>query len=189
MAAAIPLAAVCILAPAGQPAKIIRMNATSTPGNLAVAFVLWLTLLAAPGGAGTEDAPDANTKRDERYRRLVLGTWQDHYQGKRTMTVREDGTALMVVELSGLKAGLFASRLEFDMLWSIRDGHLHKRTIGGRPSGRVKLILSTMGDRVNEPILELTKDRLLLLDADGKTQYDWRRVPATKADGKPGAAK
>jgi hypothetical protein len=33
-----------------------------------------------------------------------------------------------------------------------------------------------MGDRVDEPILELSGQRLLLLDADGKTRYDWRRV-------------
>ncbi|MGD0899506.1 MAG: hypothetical protein ABR915_16865 [Thermoguttaceae bacterium] len=37
-------------------------------------------------------------------------------------------------------------------------------------------ILNTMGDHVDEPILELTEDRLLLLDQDGKTKYDWKRV-------------
>ena len=42
----------------------------------------------------------------------------------------------------------------------------------------MKAILSMMGDRVDERILELSQDRLLLLDADGETQYDWRRVPA-----------
>jgi hypothetical protein len=38
------------------------------------------------------------------------------------------------------------------------------------------MILKTMGDRVDEPILELSEDRLLLVDQDGKTRYDWRRV-------------
>ena len=38
------------------------------------------------------------------------------------------------------------------------------------------MILKTMGDRVDEPILELTEKRLLLLDVDGRTRYDWRRV-------------
>jgi hypothetical protein len=42
------------------------------------------------------------------------------------------------------------------------------------------MILKTMGDTVDEEILELTEDRLLLLDQDGKTKYDWRRV--TNAD-------
>ncbi len=113
--------------------------------------------------------------QDERYRQLVVGTWEDDYQGHRTMTLNEDGTATLVVELSGMKAKLFAARLEFNMRWSLQDGRLKKRTIDGKPEGRVKMILKMMGDRVDEPILELTEERLLLLDKDGKTRYDWRR--------------
>ena len=112
---------------------------------------------------------------DEKYRQLVVGTWQDEYQGKRTMELKADGTGTMIVELSGMKAALFAARLEFDMVWSISDGRLKKRTLSGRPERRVNMILKTMGDRVDEPILELTEDRLLLLDQDGSTRYDWRR--------------
>ncbi len=119
---------------------------------------------------------DAVASRDEGLRRLVVGTWEDDYQGKRTMTLKKDGTGTMVVELDGLKAKLFASRLRFDMKWSVEKGRLKKRTIGGKPAAQVQLILSAMGDRVDEPILELTKKRLLLLDKDGKTKYEWRRV-------------
>ena len=114
--------------------------------------------------------------QDQQSRRLVVGTWQDEYQGKRTMTLQEDGTGKMVVELDGLKAKLFAPRLEFEMIWAVEKGRLKKRTLQGEPAVAVQLILKTMGDRVDEPILELTQDRLLLLDKDGKTKYDWRRV-------------
>ena len=114
--------------------------------------------------------------QDQQSRRLVVGTWQDEYQGKRTMTLQEDGTGKMVVELDGLKAKLFAPRLEFEMIWAVAKGRLKKRTLQGEPAVTVQLILKTMGDRVDEPILELTQDRLLLLDKDGKTKYDWRRV-------------
>jgi hypothetical protein len=92
------------------------------------------------------------------------------------MTLQEDGTGKMVVELDGLKAKLFAPRLEFEMVWAVEKGRLKKRTLQGEPAVTVQLILKTMGDRVDEPILELTQDRLLLLDKDGKTKYDWRRV-------------
>ena len=91
------------------------------------------------------------------------------------MTLKDDGTGTMIVELSGVKATLFAARLQFDMVWSVEDGRLQKRTIGGQPAARVNMILKVMGDSVDEPILELTEDRLLLLDKDGKTKYDWRR--------------
>ena len=109
-------------------------------------------------------------------RKLGLGGWADDYVGKRTMTLSPDGTGTMLVELSGFKAMIFAFKLRFDMVWSIENGRLKKRTIGGEPVGIVRMILATMGDRVDEPILELTEKRLLLLDADGKTKYDWRRV-------------
>ena len=92
------------------------------------------------------------------------------------MTLQEDGTGKMVVELDGLKAKLFAPRLEFEMVWAVEKGRLKKRTLQGEPAVTVQLILKAMGDRVDEPILELTQDRLLLLDKDGKTKYDWRRV-------------
>ena len=134
-------------------------------------------LAAAPTSGPTSCPTSAPVPgSDARYRQLVLGTWGDEYKGKRTMTLLADGTGTMVVELGGLKAMMFASRLRFDMVWSIEDGRLKKQTVGGEPPSKVRLILKTMGDRVDEPILELTEDRLLLLDADGETKYDWRRV-------------
>jgi hypothetical protein len=127
-------------------------------------------------GRAADQKPASSADRDVQYRRQIIGTWQDDYQGKRTMTVHEDGTATMVVELHGWKAAFYASKLKFDMVWSIQDGFLRKRTTGGEPSGKVKTILKMMGDHVEERILELNKDHLLLLDANGKRQYDWQRV-------------
>lgn len=112
---------------------------------------------------------------DDKYRRLVVGVWEDDFKGKRKMVLSADGTGTMLVEPGGAYA-LFASRLRFDMVWSIEDGRLHKRTVGGEPEAKVHFILKTMGDRVSEPILELSDQRLLLLDEDGETRYDWRRV-------------
>ncbi len=131
------------------------------------------TVVAPPSSLQAKEAKAADP--DDRFRRLVLGTWEDNYEGKRTMTLKEDGTGTMLVELSGLKAALFADRLRFHMKWTIENGRLKEQTIGGEPAGKVQAILKMMGDRVDEPILELTENRLLLLDKDGKTKYDWRR--------------
>jgi hypothetical protein len=113
---------------------------------------------------------------DARDGKAVLGTWTDNYRGKRTMTLNENGTGTMLVELTGLSATLYARQLRFDMVWSIEDRRLKKQTIGGDPPDKVALILKLMGDRVDEPILELSGDRLILLDKDGTTQYTWTRV-------------
>ena len=125
-----------------------------------------------PPPVGDADTPDGKTRRQ------LLGTWYDNYRGKRTMTLAEDGTGTMVVELSGLDAFLAAPRLHFDMKWSVEGKKLTKQTVGGEPKDKVNMILNTMGDTAMETIVELTADRLLLLDKDGETQYDWRRVKA-----------
>jgi hypothetical protein len=117
---------------------------------------------------------------DTRYRSLLVGTWQDEYQGKRTMSLSEDGRGTMIVELSGWRAALSAPRLKFNMKWSVENGRLKKQTFSGEPEMQVKMILNTMGDHVDEPILDLTESRLLLLDKDGKTKYDWQRVKEKK---------
>jgi hypothetical protein len=146
-----------------------------------IALVLAVSASSAPADGGDNRSDDNRSgggkldARDERFRRLAVGTWEDDYQGKRTMTLRQDGKGTMLVELSGVRAKLFAERLKFDMVWSVEQGRLKKRTIGGEPAVAVQLILKTMGDRVDERILELTDDRLLLQDKDGKTKYDWRR--------------
>lgn len=126
----------------------------------------------------SDDEPSLKSaaSNDDRFRRLVVGTWEDEYQDKRTLTLREDGTGTMVVELSGLKATLVAPRLQFNMEWSIADGRLKKHSLDGEPAVQVNMILKAMGDTVDEAILELTEDRLLLLDQDGKTKYEWRRL-------------
>ena len=139
-----------------------------------VGLVLWNK--SASEKFAQQMAQSQPTDTDARQRNLVLGTWEDEYQGKRTMTLNDDGTGTMVVELSGWQAALSASQLKFNMKWSVENGHLKKQTISGEPEAQVKMILSMMGDHVDEPILELTEDRLLLLDKDGKTKYDWKRV-------------
>ncbi len=122
-----------------------------------------------------QDVGSVQPGLDEQYRELVVGTWQDDFKGQRTLTVRADGTATMVVEPDGLNA-LFAAQLTFEEEWSIEGGQFKQKATGGEPETRVSLILKTMGTESNQKILELTTDRLLLLDADGKTQYDWRRM-------------
>lgn len=131
----------------------------------------------SPADAGTNGLPKAEAiSPDDGFRRLVVGKWQDEYQGKRILTLLEDGTGTMVVELNGLQAKLVAPRLSFNMEWSVANGRLKKHSLSGEPATQVNMLLKTMGDTVDEQVLELTEDRLLLLDQSGKTKYDWRRV-------------
>ena len=121
--------------------------------------------------------PVATLDPDERLRQKVIGVWTDNYQGKRTMTLSEDGTGTIVAELTGLTATLYADRLRFDIQWHVQDGCLIKQTTGGEPASKVALVLKVMGDRAEEPIQDVSDGLLILLDQNGTTTYNWTRVP------------
>jgi hypothetical protein len=145
--------------------------------------LLLLVVLVACSRQSAPQTPAPSTEAtndvsDKRYRELVVGTWTDNYKGRRTLTIHSDGTATMLVELEGLNAKLYADKMTFEEEWSINQGRFKMKAIGGEPKARVQLILKTMGNVSDHEILELTDQRMLLLDANGETQYDWRRSSA-----------
>lgn len=145
------------------------------------------TLRSLPPRPAVSDAPEtqagdaefADVADDEELRRRVIGTWEDDYRGKRTMTLREDGTATMIVELDGVGAALFADKLTFDIEWKIERGVMSLKTIGGTPEKKIALVSRIYGDEAEELIIELTDDRLLV-EHDEDTDFDWRRVKTGK---------
>jgi hypothetical protein len=148
----------------------VRYEAPTEPVSLAVP-----TDRPESGPSNVNRPPAADP--DERQRQLAVGTWRDFHHGKRTLTLRDDGTATMVLELSGLKARLFTRRLELKIVWSIEDGKMHRRTVGGTPRDKVEFVNRRAGVAVAEPIEELTADQMTLLDQNGSQKYHWRRVP------------
>lgn len=124
-------------------------------------------------------AEQALAAQDERYKQLILGEWEDDYRGKRYLTIREGGTATMIVEPAGIGKMLVAPQLNFDVEWSLEDGHLSLKTLGGEPKAKVDMVLRIYGNQVRQPIQELSAETLTLLDEDGTTVYHWRRRVAT----------
>lgn len=155
-------------------------------GLLIGGFAFWRLSdnpLSHEGGIADATPPVSNAKVNEKVetpeqqaRRKLVGVWQDEYQGKRTMTLNADGSGTMLVELGGVQALLFASKLRFDMKWTKNGNQLTKTTVGGEPAEKVNLLLKTMGNTAEDTILENTNDRLLLLDKNGTTKYDWKRL-------------
>ena len=117
----------------------------------------------------------AGDDRDEELRQKAIGTWEDDYHGKRTMDLRADGTATMIVEPEGLGAALFAKKLTFDIQWKIEQGVMILKTLGGTPAKKIALVSKIYGDQAEEIIIELTDDRFLV-EHDESTDFDWRRV-------------
>ena len=135
-------------------------------------------LTAAIGGKKRTAAKAASVQPPaaDAANKLVLGTWEDDYQGSRTLTVRPDGTATMEIEFDGWKARMFTRRLTIETTWTIDDGHFNRQTVGGEPVDKVEFVKRRVGDRASDKIVKLTADRMILIDQDGETRYEWRRV-------------
>ncbi len=127
--------------------------------------------------------PPSAPASDDRER--ILGTWQDRYKGRRTMTLRDDGTATMVCELEGLNARLFTPVLNLELQWRLEEGVMTRVITGGEPADKVQFVVNLMGARSDETLLKLTDTELHLLDADGKTEYHWTREPPPPTDEVP----
>ncbi|MEX2139352.1 MAG: hypothetical protein WD894_08830 [Pirellulales bacterium] len=127
-------------------------------------------------GDGAANAPAVGLSSESRMQDLVLGTWEDDYQGKRTLTVRPNGTATMVVEFDGWKARMFTPRLRIETTWTIDEGRFNRRTVGGEPADKVEFVKRRVGDRASDQIVKVTAQRMVLIDQDGETRYNWRRV-------------
>ena len=118
---------------------------------------------------------------EERQRKMVRGMWEDHYEGHRVLTIREDGTALMVVELAGVGAFLFGPRLEFDIDWQLINGRVILHTNGGRPEKKARAILSLHTDHAEYYLDDLNEGHLVLRDMKSAKKFEWKRVLETAA--------
>jgi hypothetical protein len=113
---------------------------------------------------------------DAAFSELMFGTWEDDYKGHRTLTLNSDGTGIMVVELNGFAATLFAEKLKFQEAWEVADGKVTMKATGGEPAGKVRLVLSLHGDSSTQRIVEVTDDRMILVEEPSGTRFEWRRV-------------
>ena len=119
--------------------------------------------------------PDANALLAQR----LIGSWQQEFLGQRTLTVAADGTAKMVIEPAGVWALGFGKRLDIEMFWSIKDGHLIYGITSGTPPDKVAFAIKSWGDKWDEEIVELTDETLILLEASGQNS-EWERVTNEK---------
>ncbi len=118
-----------------------------------------------------EDSSDP----DVAIRRQLVGVWKDEYQGLRTLTIRPDGTATMVMELQGLHR-LFAQKLTFEEQWTLRGNDLQFHLVSGEPKAKIEFVMDLKGNHFKQKILELTASRLLVWDECEQVEMDWKRV-------------
>lgn len=124
-----------------------------------------------------ETPAQAAATSDETYRQLIVGNWETDRDGKRYLTVSDDGTAVMNVDISGNWSLLFGEKMKFNIVWSIEDGVLTFETTGGEPKRKVDLITSMYGSKRVQRIKILDESTLRLPDEDPQSEdHIWTRV-------------
>ncbi|MDA0282587.1 MAG: hypothetical protein O3B13_17030 [Planctomycetota bacterium] len=169
---------VFVILPAGQQAATVSSSMVLPVGD---SLPLANSEVAGHGGiAGHVITPDeshvAQNPAEERLNRLIVGTWRQNYFGERTLSVTADGTAAMTIVPDSVWAFAFGPRIDLNMFWSIKDGHLDYGVSGGTPAEKVRMASTTWGDHWIEKIILLDENKLDLLSVDGVTHSIWERV-------------
>jgi len=123
-------------------------------------------------GTLNETAADAEVARTLK---LLMGSWTRESYGTRTLTIRADGTAKMVIKPSAVYAFVFGSVINVDVKWELQDGHIDYKVTGGTPTDKVDLAKKTYGDHWHEKIDKLDGTTLILVGKEGD-KYKWTRV-------------
>jgi len=135
--------------------------------------------LTSSTDAGSQDAsvpaPELSPE-DAQRSRLVVGVWEQERFGKRQMTIKSDGTATMIMRPSGVWATMFGERIDLEMYWSIRDGHIDYGVSGGTPAQQTETARKMWGDHWVEKIEKLSADEMVLLDQSTSAPSGWKRV-------------
>lgn len=106
----------------------------------------------------------------------LVGQWKDSFFGTRTLVLKPDGTAKMVLDLDFTGRLLYGKRLEFDMIWSVEGAVVTIDVLSGRPEKPAKSAMSTWGDRYVY-LLDCVEDHQVeMRDSDGSMSHVLRRV-------------
>lgn len=156
---------------------LLSANTDQPPSRLNLASI-------SPAVDETSAEPPVETPTPLSVQEQMLGVWEDDYQGHRILTLKDDGTGSMVVELSGAAATLFADRLSFNQKWAFdTDQQLVTMTaVDGEPATKVNLVLRIYGREATYKVEDVTDELLILIDQADKKRYEWRRVKASQSE-------
>lgn len=113
----------------------------------------------------------------------LIGTWQLHDKGLRTITVKPDGTATMDVEIDNIASFIYGRRLSMDLAWTLSDGVLSYSIVGGHPDRTVGRVINNFGRDFKYRVLRMTDEAIELEDvSDPGSLYQWASVEAGDGD-------
>lgn len=110
----------------------------------------------------------------------LIGVWQQHKHGERTLRVNADGTATVQVELNMLGALMYGKRMTLQLNWSL-DGDVMTQTISsGTPPESVQRLIRDWGNRREYRVIDVSHEHLILSEVGDDGDHDvWTSVEST----------
>lgn len=107
----------------------------------------------------------------------LVGTWQDSFYGKRTLTLNADGTAHMRLDLDFAGRLLYGKHLDFDMRWSLDQSTVSIEILGGHPHRAAQSLMDTWGTEHTYLLDRVECDRVEMRDKNQSTSHVLQRLP------------
>ncbi len=105
----------------------------------------------------------------------ILGSWRDDFYGKRIFHFRDDGTAVMTIELDSVGQLLYGPKLTFFIDWTVDGNILKLKMTGGEPKSTAT-VAKLFGESSEQRIESLEANEMKLRSLDSNKLYTHRRV-------------
>ena len=135
---------------------------------------------ARSGSVATQEPDQSSTPFDCKQ---LAGCWKDSFCGQRTLTLKSDGSATMLLELDFAGRLLYGKTLEFDMRWSLEGSILSFEILTGRPVDAARSAIKLWGEAFEYRLELVDHERLHGWASDDSILYKLRRVVSPETGG------
>lgn len=106
----------------------------------------------------------------------LIGCWKDTFCGQRTLTLKEDGSACMHLDLDFAGRLLYGKSLDFDMRWSVEGTVITFEILTGRPVDAAKSAMKMWGESFEYRLELVDGEQLQARDRNDSYLYKMTRV-------------
>lgn len=107
----------------------------------------------------------------------LVGKWeQTKSTRKQILTIKENGTATMVIEPQGIWKTMLGNSITVNIKWSLNAARLTLRTVGGSPENKVEYINQVWGSEFVREINSIEDKMFTLRDDTGDVSQKWIRT-------------
>jgi hypothetical protein len=127
------------------------------------------------GGQNGAPAPERQDEADD-VRQLVVGAWTREQHGSHVLRYAADGTATIEASLDFLSSLLYGEHLTLKLEWTLCDGVLTHRVVGGEPAANVARLVRDFGNRREYELVGVEHGRLRVRRVGEEAVAEWTAV-------------